>query len=142
MNYWHSDGSFSLHVFHKNNERAGYCSVLHAMQLLGITGEYGRPLRAAVISFGATGRGAVTALNAHGVNMVDVLTHREVTAVAAPIHSARMVHFERDTGNSARCHVLGGKRPGAAGRLACRVRHRGQLRAPAHRRATDVRHRR
>jgi hypothetical protein len=42
MNYWHSDGSFSLHVFHKNNELAGYCPVLHAMQLLGITGEYGR----------------------------------------------------------------------------------------------------
>ena len=106
MNYWHSDGSFSLHVFHKNNELAGYCSVLHAMQLLGITGEYGRPLRAAVISFGATGRGAVTALNAYGVNIVHVLTHREVTAVAAPIHSARMVHFERDAGNPARCHTL------------------------------------
>jgi len=107
MNYWHSDGSFSLHVFHKNNELAGYCSVLHAMQLLGITGEYGRPLRAAVISFGATGRGAVTALNAYGVNDVHVLTHREVTAVAAPIHSARMVHFDRDAGNPARCHTLG-----------------------------------
>jgi len=107
MNYWHSDGSFSLHVFHENNELAGYCSVLHAMQLLGITGEYGRPLRAAVISFGATGRGAVTALNAYGVNIVHVLTHREVTAVAAPIHSARMVHFERDAGNPARCHTLG-----------------------------------
>ena len=107
MNYWHSDGSFSLHVFHENNELTGYCSVLHAMQLLGITGEYGRPLRAAVISFGATGRGAVTALNAYGVNIVHVLTHREVTAVAAPIHSARMVHFERDAGNPARCHTLG-----------------------------------
>ena len=107
MNYWHSDGSFSLHVFHENNELAGYCSVLHAMQLLGITGEYGRPLRAAVIGFGATGRGAVTALNAYGVNIVHVLTHREVTAVAAPIHSARMVHFERDAGNPARCHTLG-----------------------------------
>jgi len=107
MNYWHSDGSFSLHVFHENNELAGYCSVLHAMQLLGITGEYGRPLRAAVISFGATGRGAVTALNAYGVNIVHVLTHREVTAVAAPIHSARMVHFERDAGNPTRCHTLG-----------------------------------
>jgi alanine dehydrogenase len=107
MNHWHSDGSFSLHVFHKNNELAGYCSVLHAMQLLGITGEYGRPLRAAVISFGATGRGAVTALNAHGVNDVHVLTHREVAAVAAPVHSARMVHFDRDADNPARCHALG-----------------------------------
>jgi alanine dehydrogenase len=107
MNHWHGDGSFSLHVFHKNNELAGYCSMLHAMQLVGITGEYGRPLRACVISFGATGRGVVTALNAYGVNDVHVLTHRDVTAVASPIHSARMVHFERDPGNPARCHALG-----------------------------------
>jgi alanine dehydrogenase len=106
MNHWHDDGSFSLHVFHKNNELAGYCSVLHAMQLIGTTGEYGRPLRAGVISFGATGRGAVTALNACGVNDVHVLTHRDVTAVASPIHSARMVHFERDADNPARCHAL------------------------------------
>ncbi|MGO8960087.1 MAG: N(5)-(carboxyethyl)ornithine synthase [Streptosporangiaceae bacterium] len=106
MNHWHNDGSFNLHVFHKNNELAGYCSVLHAMQLLGITGDYGRPLRAAVMSFGATGRGAVTALNAYGVNDVHVLTHREVAAVAAPVHSARMVHFDRDADNPARCHAL------------------------------------
>ena len=30
MNHWTRDGAFSLHVFHKNNELAGYCSVLHA----------------------------------------------------------------------------------------------------------------
>ena len=70
MNHWQADGGFSLHVFHKNNELAGYCSVLHAMQLTGITGSYGRRLRAAVIGFGATARGAVTALNAHGVDDV------------------------------------------------------------------------
>ncbi len=116
MNHWSSDGSFSLHVFHKNNEMAGYCSVLHAMQLTGTTGEYGRPLRAAVISFGATGRGAVTALNAHGVNDVHVLTHRDVTAVASPIHSARIVRFEPAADGSGRCHVLGesGRAPMAA----------------------------
>src|SRR6516165_965657 len=106
MNHWSGDGSFGLHVFHKNNALAGYCSVQHAMQLMGTTGEYGRPLRAAVIGFGATGRGAVTALNASGVNDVHVLTHREVTAVASPIHSARMVHFDRDADDPARCHAL------------------------------------
>ena len=56
MNHWNSDGSFNLHVFHKNNE-AGYCSVLHAMQIEGSTGDYGRRLRAVVIGFGATARG-------------------------------------------------------------------------------------
>ena len=93
MNHWNSDGSFSLHVFHKNNELAGYCSVLHALQLAGITGHYGTRLRAVVIGFGATARGAVTALNGLGIGDVDILTHRNVAAVAAPIHSAHMVHF-------------------------------------------------
>ena len=106
MNYWAADGSFSLHVFHKNNEMAGYCSVLHALELAGLTGEYGRRLRAAVISFGATARGAVTALNAHGIVDVDVLTHRAVNAVASPIHSARMMHFELDHDDPSRCQVL------------------------------------
>lgn len=96
MNHWQSDGGFGLHVFHKNNELAGYCSVLHAMALAGITGSYGRRLRAAVIGFGATARGAVTALNAHGVDEVYVLTNRDVAAVASPIHSTQMVQMGRD----------------------------------------------
>jgi alanine dehydrogenase len=100
MNHWHRDGSFSLHVFHSNNELAGYCSVLHAMQIAGSTGDYGRRLRAVVIGFGATARGAVTALNALGVRDVDVLTHRQVAAVAAPIHSARIVHFDDADGTT------------------------------------------
>jgi alanine dehydrogenase len=106
MNHWHADGSFNLHVFHKNNELAGYASVLHAMQLAGVTGDYGRRLDAAVIGFGATARGAVTALNAHGVHDVDVLTHRDVMAVASPIHSARIVHFERDDDDPGRSVAL------------------------------------
>ena len=97
MNHWNRDGSFNLHVFHKNNELAGYCSVLHAMQLAGSTGDFGPRLRAVVIGFGATARGAVTALNALGVHEVDVLTHREVAAVAAPIHSVRLIHFDDQT---------------------------------------------
>jgi len=96
MNHWKSDGGFGLHVFHKNNELAGYCSVLHAMALAGITGSYGRRLRAAVIGFGATARGAVTALNAHGVDDVRVLTNRDVAAVASPIHSTQMVQMGSD----------------------------------------------
>ena len=96
MNHWQADGGFGLHVFHKNNELAGYCSVLHAMQLAGITGSYGRRLRAAVIGFGATARGAVTALNAHGVDDVRVLTNREVAAVGSPIHSTQIVQMGHD----------------------------------------------
>lgn len=99
MNHWTNDGSFNLHVFHKNNELAGYCSVLHALELAGSTGDYGRRLRAAVIGFGATARGAVTALNAHGIHDIDILTNRGVTAVSAPIHSARIFHFDHEQGD-------------------------------------------
>lgn len=97
MNLWGSDGRFKLHVFHKNNELAGYCSVLHALQLVGTTGHYGRELTAAVISFGATGRGAVTALTALGVNEVSVLSHREPAQVESPVHSTTLLQY-RDTG--------------------------------------------
>jgi alanine dehydrogenase len=106
MNHWAHDGEFTLHVFHKNNELAGYCSVLHALELIGTTGDYGRRLSAAVIGFGATGRGAVTALSAHGVYDVDVLTQRGVTAVASPIPSTRLVHFEADPDDPGRCRTL------------------------------------
>lgn len=35
MNHWSAEGSFQLHVFHKNNELAGYSSVLHALSIAG-----------------------------------------------------------------------------------------------------------
>jgi alanine dehydrogenase len=96
MNHWQSDGGFGLHVFHKNNELAGYCSVIHALQLCGSTGDYGRRLTAVVIGFGATARGAVTALNAHGIHDVRVLTNREIAAVGSPIPSVDIIRFEHD----------------------------------------------
>ncbi len=94
MNHWTRAGNFSVHVFHKNNELAGYCSVLHALQLVGSTGDYGRRLRAAVISFGATARGAVRALSALGISDVTVLTQRPTSAVASPFASVRMRRFK------------------------------------------------
>ena len=94
MNHWQADGGFGLHVFHKNNELAGYCSVIHALQLCGSTGDYGRRLSAAVIGFGATARGAVTALNAHGIHDVRVLTNRNIAAVGSPIPSVDIIQFE------------------------------------------------
>lgn len=97
MNHWAGDGGFGLHVFHKNNELAGYCSVLHSLALTGSTGDYGRRLSAVVIGFGATARGAVTALNAHGIHDVQVLTNRGVAAVSSPIHSVRIAQFDHNS---------------------------------------------
>ncbi len=117
MNHWTREGAFSVHVFHKNNELAGYCSVLHALQLAGTTGAYGRRLRAAVISFGATARGAVSALFALGVHDVTVLTHRSVPAVAAPMAPARLVHYDRDPDDPSRTVVLGAPGGGSVAEL-------------------------
>ncbi|TCJ23931.1 N(5)-(carboxyethyl)ornithine synthase [Nocardioides jejuensis] len=111
MNHWTRDGAVGLHVFHKNNELAGYCSVLHALELAGLTGDYGRRLSAVVIGFGATARGAVTALNAHGVHEVAVLTNRDVAAVGAPIHSVRIRQFEHDPVNGSDVITERGREP-------------------------------
>jgi len=111
MNKWIGEQTFGLHVFHKNNELAGYCSVLHALALTGSTGDYGRRLSAVVIGFGATARGAVTALNAQGIHDVSVLTTRDVAAVASPIHSVRMVHFDHDLDGVSHAVTEGGSVP-------------------------------
>ncbi|MFZ2172664.1 MAG: N(5)-(carboxyethyl)ornithine synthase [Rhodococcus sp. (in: high G+C Gram-positive bacteria)] len=105
MNHWSTEGSFQLHVFHKNNELAGYSSVLHALAIAGSTGDYGRRLRAVVLGFGATARGAVTALNALGIHDVTVVTQRGVTAVSSPIHSAEIVQFDHDDSDPRRSNV-------------------------------------
>lgn len=101
MNHWTASGDYKLHVFHQNNELAGYSSIVHALSLAGLTGDYGRKLSAAVIGFGATARGAVTALNAHGIHDVSILTHRDVAAVSSPIHSARIVQIRQIETDSA-----------------------------------------
>ena len=113
MNLWRSDGTFNLHVFHKNNELAGYCSVLHALQLMGLSGQYGKPLRAAVISFGATARGAVTALATLGIFDVTVLSHREPAEVASRVHSTTILQFEAESGEPSTLNVISdeGTRP-------------------------------
>ncbi len=106
MNHWTSSGTFVVHVFHMNNELAGYSSVLHAMSLVGTSGHYGRRLTAAVIGFGNTARGAITALQALGVHDITVLTMRDVTAVASPIPSVVLGHLERTTDDPSRTVVL------------------------------------
>lgn len=111
MNHWTSTGAFSVHVFHKNNELAGYSSVLHALQLVGVTGSYGRRMRAVVISFGATARGAVTGLGALGVSDVTVLTQRAAAAVASPMPSVVMGHFAERADDPSRLEAITGLGP-------------------------------
>jgi len=105
MNHWTPSGGFLVHVFHMNNELAGYCSVMHALTLLGSTGHYGRHLTAVVIGFGNTARGAITALHALGVHDVTVLTMRDPTAVASPVPSVVLDHLDRTEADPSRTTV-------------------------------------
>jgi alanine dehydrogenase len=90
MHRWSDEGAWLHHTFHKNNEMAGYCSVLHALALAGFTGHYGRPNRkAAVISFGSTARGAIHALRGLGFGDITVYTQRSVQAVTTQIPGLR-----------------------------------------------------
>lgn len=109
MNHWTPQGDFSLHVFHQNNELAGYSSVLHALSLTGSNGDYGPRLSAVVIGFGATARGAVTALKAQGIHDIQVLTQRGVAAVGSPIHSAHITQLNTHSGPTHLSEVLTAK---------------------------------
>jgi hypothetical protein len=76
MYEWPDGRTPGRHTFYRNNELAGYCSVLHALQLTGTTGHYGPPRRIAVISFGLTAHGAVRALQGSGYTDLTVFSRR------------------------------------------------------------------
>lgn len=113
MHFWGPGGSPGVHVFHRNNEIAGYASVLHAMTLMGTSGVYGRRLSAVVLGYGNTARGAITALQSLGVHEVVALTKREVTAVPSPMPSVTLGHIERTADDPTRTvtHRRSGNEP-------------------------------
>ncbi|MCO4762063.1 MAG: N(5)-(carboxyethyl)ornithine synthase [Myxococcales bacterium] len=111
MNLWKSENVRDLHIFHKNNEIAGYAAVMHALSLRGTTGHYGRKKRAAVISFGLTARGSVHALQGLGFSDITVYTRRSNTLLHGQIPGLHFEQFELDEAGDA--HVIGdnGTRP-------------------------------
>jgi len=76
MYVWGPTGNFGRHTFYKNNEMAGYCAVLHAVQLKGIDGHYGNQRKTIIFSFGAVSRGAIYALKAHGFRDITICIQR------------------------------------------------------------------
>lgn len=84
-----------VHTFHKNNEMAGYCSVLHALQLHGFSGHYGEPKKAAVISFGSTAQGACYALGAMGIQQITVFKQRRAADLAYQIPTLQYNQYKR-----------------------------------------------
>jgi N5-(carboxyethyl)ornithine synthase len=76
MFVWSPSGQMGRHTFYKNNEIAGYCAVLHALQLKGIDGHYGNQRKTIIFSFGAVSRGAIYALKARGFRDITICIQR------------------------------------------------------------------
>tara|TARA_R110000787_G_scaffold86285_4_gene184013 strand:+ start:3640 stop:4776 length:1137 start_codon:yes stop_codon:yes gene_type:complete len=94
MHRWSNNGDWQMHVFHKNNEIAGYAGVHHAMNLMGIDGNYGPNRKAVVISFGSVSRGAIRALQARGIQDITVYTQRHYFLVADQMAGVNYYQFE------------------------------------------------
>ena len=76
MFVWKPNGEMGRHTFYKNNEMAGYSAVIHALQLKGIDGHYGKQRKVIIFSFGAVSRGAIYALKAHGFRDITICIQR------------------------------------------------------------------
>lgn len=96
MHRWSRGGDWQMHIFHKNNEIAGYAGVHHAMNLAGIDGNYGPNRKAVVISFGSVSRGAIRALQARGVQDITIFTQRHYFLIADQMAGVNYYQFEED----------------------------------------------
>ena len=112
MHRWSAHGDWQLHIFHNNNELAGYAGVHHAMNLTGIDGNYGPNRKAVVISFGSVSRGAIRALQARGIQDITVYTQRYYFLVADQMAGVNYNQFEEDeNGNLISLHPDHDSRP-------------------------------
>ena len=105
MFIWSRDGQIGRHTFYKNNEMAGYCAVIHALQLKGIDGHYGNQRKVIIFSFGAVSRGAIYALKAHGFRDITICIQRPDYEVREEILDVHYVSIREGNKNEARLIV-------------------------------------
>ncbi|MBB6459818.1 N(5)-(carboxyethyl)ornithine synthase [Flammeovirga kamogawensis] len=106
MFVWSPSGRIGRHTFYKNNEMAGYCAVLHALQLKGIDGHYGNQRKVTIFSFGAVSRGAIYALKAHGFRDITICVQRPDHEVREEILDVNYARLEKGGDNEPRLKVV------------------------------------
>ncbi|RLB65744.1 MAG: NAD(P) transhydrogenase subunit alpha [Deltaproteobacteria bacterium] len=114
MYVWGPDGHAGRHTFYKNNELAGYCAVLHALQLRGIDGHYGNQRKTIIISFGAVSKGAIYALKARGFRDITICIQRPDHMVREEVlgcHYVRIRQGEKDQARLVAVEHDGAERP-------------------------------
>ena len=106
MFVWSPSGQIGRHIFYKNNEMAGYCAVLHALQLKGIDGHYGNQRKTIIFGFGAVSRGAIYALKAHGYRDITICIQQPDHEVREEVLGCNYVRIQSGGDNEARMMVV------------------------------------
>jgi len=106
MFVWSPDGHIGRHTFYKNNEMAGYCAVIHALQLKGIDGHYGNQRKTIIFGFGAVSRGAIYALKAHGFRDITICIQRPDHEVREEVLDCKYVRIRAGNEGEARMMVV------------------------------------
>ncbi len=106
MYVWGPSGQIGRHTFYKNNEMAGYCAVMHALQLKGIDGHYGNQRKVIIFSFGAVSRGAIYALKAHGFRDITICIQRPDHEVREEVLDVHYNRIRKGKGNEPRLVVV------------------------------------
>ncbi len=104
MFVWGPDEQIGRHTFYKNNEMAGYCAVIHALQLKGIDGHYGNQRKTIIFGFGAVSRGAIYALKAHGFRDITICIQRPDHEVREEVLDCHYVRIR--TGNEGEARMV------------------------------------
>jgi N5-(carboxyethyl)ornithine synthase len=106
MYVWSPGGHIGRHTFYKNNEMAGYCAVIHALQLKGIDGHYGNQRKIIIFGFGAVSRGAIYALKAHGFRDITICIQRPDHEVREEVLDCNYVRIRTGSEDEARMVVV------------------------------------
>jgi len=106
MFIWSPDGHMGRHTFYKNNEMAGYCAVIHALQLKGIDGHYGNQRKTIIFGFGAVSRGAIYALKAHGFRDITICIQRPQDEVREEVLDCNYVRIREGSESQSRMMVI------------------------------------
>jgi alanine dehydrogenase len=94
-------GERDMYLFHRHEEMAGYCAVLHALEIMGLDGLYGPPLSAVVLGLRSASRGAIDALRRRGIHDITVYTRRLPWALSDEVAGCRYGHMVRPEGSEA-----------------------------------------
>jgi len=119
MFVWSPSGQMGRHTFYKNNEMAGYCAVIHALQLKGIDGHYGNQRKTIIFGFGAVSRGAIYALKAHGFRNITICIQRPDHEVREEVLDCKYVRIRPGNEGEARMMVV--ERDGAVRPLTDKI---------------------